>query len=159
LKQAEKGSDFKTVFVMRVKNGTEDQRRESRALLEKTLPYADEYVVYYPPEEDQHIEERVDSDDEDVEPDSVETTPKLVQAELRIDVPYEFAKNLDEALATAWKHSLPGDQLVIFIEGANKALDILKKISRTVPNKGITPNVSPEPDEDPQGRHVGFSEK
>lgn len=117
------------------------------ALIESTLPLIDAYTIAYANRPDKRY---TDPDDEDIELDTPEGVPRVLQSVLHIDVPYELVPDRATALVTAWKHAQPGDSLVVAVANAEiaqasrEALDIIRRL---VP-EGQEPPEPPAPEID-----------
>ena len=136
----------KRILIM---DSPSDARQDLIADVESTLPFVDEYIFCYEPQSET-INRYQDSDDEDVEPDSIESFPRIVQSRLQIDVPYEFARNQHLALHKAWRRLEAGDTLMIITQSINDTLDTLRHVNASVPRTAQgNSSVVPRLDEDP----------
>ncbi len=136
----------KRVLVM---DSPKEDREDLIEDVQASLAFVDEYIFCYKPEKE-HIKRYEDSDDDDVEPDSLERFPRLVQSRLQIDVPYVFARSQEQALWQAWRRLQHGDSLIVVTPAIDETLTTLQHISASVPHS-TTGNASaiPRPDEDP----------
>jgi len=136
----------KRVLVM---DSPSDARKDLIADIEASLAFVDEYIFCYQPESE-HIKRYEDSDDDDIEPDSIERFPRLIGSRLQIDVPYEFARNREHALRKAWRRVQSGDTLIVITSTIDDTLDALRHISASVPrNSADRPSAPLRADEDP----------
>jgi hypothetical protein len=136
----------KRILIMDAPN---DNRQDLIADVEVTLPFVDEYIFCYEPQTER-IKRYQDSDDEDTEPDSIESFPRIIQSRLQIDVPYEFARNQHQALHKAWRRVQSGDTLIVITQSINETLDILQHVNASVPRTSSdTASTVPRRDEDP----------